>query len=85
MDDPMDDSMDSLIDRPPRPAPVQVQINGTAGLLLVQLMTELQTTDGGGVLVRALGLLDLALRARKTGKELCLVDPATGQRSDVAF
>lgn len=68
-----------------RPAPVQVQINGTAGLLLLQLMGELQTTDGGGVLVRALGLLDLAVRAKKTGKELCFIDPATGQRSDVAF
>ena len=86
MDDLKDDSEDERADaRMGRPAPVQVQINGTAGLLLVQLMTELQTTDGGGVLVRALGLLDLALRAKKTGKELCLVDPATGQRSDVAF
>lgn len=68
-----------------RPAPVQVQLNGTAGLLLLRLMEELQTTDAGGVLVRALGLLDLALRARRGGRELCLVDKATGQRSDVAF
>lgn len=76
---------DSELGRGTRPAPVQVQINGTAGLLLVRLMEELQTTDGGGVLARALGLLDLALRARRSGKELCLIDPATGQRSDVAF
>ena len=68
-----------------RPAPVQVQLNGTAGLLLMRLMAELQTEDGGGVLVRALGLLDLAVRARATGRELCLFDPTTGQRSDVAF
>ena len=68
-----------------RPAPVGVQLNGTAGLLLVRLMEDLNTTDGGGVIVRALGLLDLALRARQSGKDLCLVDPATGQRSDVAF
>ena len=84
----MSDRTDDRTERPTpmeRPAPVQVQINGTAGLLLLQLMGELQTTDGGGVLVRALGLLDLAVRAKKTGKELCLVDPATGQRSDVAF
>ena len=68
-----------------RPGPVQVQLNGTAGLLLVRLMQDLNTTDGSGVLVRALGLLDLALRARQSGKDLCLVDPITGQRSDVAF
>lgn len=72
-------------DRAARPAPVQVQLNGTAGLLLVRLMADLQTEDGGGVLVRALGLLDLAVRARASGRQLCLVDPATGQRSDVAF
>jgi hypothetical protein len=68
-----------------RPGPVQVQLNGTAGLLLLRLMQDLGTDDGSGVLVRALGLLDLALRARQSGKDLCLVDPATGQRSDVAF
>ena len=68
-----------------RPGPVQVQLNGTAGMLLVRLMQDLGTEDGSGVLVRALGLLDLALRARQSGKDLCLVDPATGQRSDVAF
>lgn len=76
---------ESEMNASPRPAPVQVQLNGTAGLLLVRLMEDLQTTDGGGVLVRALGLLDLALRAKKTGKQLCFLDPATGQRSDVAF
>lgn len=68
-----------------RPGPVQVQLNGTAGLLLVRLMQDLGTSDGSGVLVRALGLLDLALRARQSGKDLCLIDPKTGQRSDVAF
>jgi hypothetical protein len=68
-----------------RPAPVQVQLNGTAGLLLMRLMQDMETTDAGGLLVRALGLLDLAMRARRSGKELCLVDKTTGQRSDVAF
>ncbi len=68
-----------------RPGPVQVQVNGTAGMLLMRLMQDLGTEDGGGVLVRALGLLDLALRARQSGKSLCLIDPQTGQRSDVAF
>lgn len=68
-----------------RPQPVTVQINGTAGLLLVALMQQLRTEDGGGVIVRALGLLDLALRARREGKSLCFVDKKTGASSDVAF
>ena len=49
----------------PRPSPVQVTIGGTAGLLLAHLMRELHTDDGGGVLSRALGLFDLALRANQ--------------------
>ena len=68
-----------------RPSPVQVQLGGTMGLLLLRLMQELGTEDGGGVLSRALGLLDLALRARRDGRELCFIDPATGQKSDVVF
>jgi len=69
----------------PTREPVTVQINGTAGLLLVKLMNELATSDGGGLIVRALGLLDLALRARREGKSLCFVDPRTGHSSEVAF
>ena len=72
-------------DQMPTREPVTVQINGTAGLLLVKLMNELATSDGGGVIVRALGLLDLALRARREGKSLFFVDPRTGQSSEVAF
>ena len=68
-----------------RPPPVQVQIGGTSGLLLVKLMSELGTDDGGGVIARALGLLDLALRARRDGKSLCFYDPATKSSADVAF
>lgn len=68
-----------------RPSPVQVQLGGTTGLLLLRLMQELGTEDGGGVLSRALGLLDLALRARRDGRDLCFIDPATGQKSDVVF
>jgi hypothetical protein len=73
------------MDQAVRPEPVQVQLNGTCALLLVRLMQDLSTSDAGGVLVRALGLLDLALQARRTGRELCLYDKTTGQRSDVAF
>lgn len=68
-----------------RPQPVQVQIGGTSGLLLVKLMSELGTDDGGGVIARALGLLDLALRARRDGKSLCFYDPKTQGFADVAF
>ncbi len=73
------------MDAADRPGPVQVVIGGTTGMLLHRLMTELGTEDGGGVLSRALGLFDLALRARKEGKQICLVDPATGARSEVAI
>ena len=68
-----------------RPSPVQVQLGGTTGLLLLRLMQELGTEDGCGVLSRALGLLDLALRAKRDGRDLCFIDPATGQKSDVVF
>lgn len=68
-----------------RPAPVPVTLSGTSALLLLRLMEELKTEDGGGVISRALGLFDLALRARRDGKALCLVDPASGQRSEVAL
>ena len=54
-----------------------VSIGGTSGLLLVRLMHELGTEDGGGVISRALGLLDLALAADREGKEVCFVDPKT--------
>lgn len=68
-----------------RPAPVDVRIGGTAARLLVSLMEQLQTEDGGGVITRALGLLDLALAARRQGKSLCLVDGKTGDSQEIAF
>ncbi|MFO0573466.1 MAG: hypothetical protein U1A78_05680 [Polyangia bacterium] len=68
-----------------RPQPVTVQINGTAALLLLRLMEQLGTEDGGGVISRALGLLELAVRARREGRALCLIDRKTGASSDVAF
>ena len=49
---------------------MQVQLGGTTGLLLLRLMQELGTEDGGGVLSRALGLLDLALRMVKPCRRL---------------
>ena len=74
--------MDARDERPP---PLQVQIGGTTGLLLLRLMEELGTEDGGGVISRALSLYDMALRKGKEGQRLCLVDPRTGQMSDIAL
>ena len=68
--------------------PVTVTISGTSALLLVRLAEQLgaaTTGDGGVIVMRALGLLDLALRAKREGKRLAFVDPATGQSSEVAF
>lgn len=73
------------MDMDSRPSPVQVQIGGTTGLLLVRLMQELGTDDGGGVISRALSLLDMALRKGREGQRLCLLDPKTGQTSDIAL
>jgi hypothetical protein len=67
------------------PAPVQVVIGGTTGLLLLRLMEALGTEDGGGVISRALGLFDLVLRKQREGLRLVLIDPRTGQESEVAI
>ncbi|HEX2568688.1 MAG TPA: hypothetical protein VH877_03945 [Polyangia bacterium] len=69
----------------PHVGPVTVKISGTSALLLTKLAEALGTDDGGAVLMRALGLLDLALRAKREGKRLAFIDPATGQSSEVAF
>jgi hypothetical protein len=68
--------------------PVTVTISGTSALLLVRLAEQLgvsESGDGGAVVMRALGLLDLALRAKREGKRLAFVDPQTGASSEVAF
>ena len=73
------------MDAEQRPQPVQVRIGGTAAMLLVSLMEKLGTDDGGSLIARALGLLDLAVQARRQGKSLCLIDPKTGDRQEIAF
>lgn len=73
------------MDMEERPQPVQVRVGGTAARLLISLMEQLGTDDGGSLIARALGLLDLALRARKLGKSLCLIDPKTGDSQEIAF
>lgn len=73
------------MDMEERPQPVQVRVGGTAARLLISLMEQVGTDDGGSLIARALGLLDLALRARKLGKSLCLIDPNTGDSQEIAF
>jgi len=68
-----------------RPQPVQVRIGGTAAMLLISLMEKLGTDDGGSLIARALGLLDLAVQARRQGKSLCLLDPKSGDSQEIAF
>ncbi len=73
----------------PHVGPVTVKISGTSALLITRLAEALGTPDhpaeGGAVLMRALGLLDLALSAKRNGKRLGLLDPETGDVSEVAF
>ncbi|MSP60362.1 MAG: hypothetical protein EXR72_08480 [Myxococcales bacterium] len=69
----------------PHIGPVTVKISGTSALLLARLAEALGTDDGGAVVMRALGLLDLAMAAKRDGRRLGFVDPATGHMSEVAF
>jgi len=69
----------------PRTGPVTVQITGTSALLLARLAQEIGTDDGGAVLMRALGLLDMALAAKRTGRRLTFYDPERDELSEVAF
>ena len=64
--------------------PVTVTITGTSAALVVRL-AEVSGHDGGTVLMRALGLLDLALKAERDGKRIALYDPETLEFSEVAF
>ena len=45
----------------PAVGPVTIQISGTSAALIARL-SEVMATDGGSVMMRALGLLDLALK-----------------------
>ena len=69
----------------PRIGPVTITITGTSALLLTRLAEALETDDGGAVMMRALGLLDLALKAKRDGRRLGFFDPASGDISEVAF
>lgn len=63
---------------------VSIELNNTAAQLLASLCVELDSDDAVGVLSRALGLLDLAVRTRRRGGRLCF-EGADGTLSDVVF
>jgi hypothetical protein len=68
----------------PRTGPVTLTISGTSAALLARL-TEVVGGDPGAVMMRALGLLDLALKAKREGKKLGFYDPERDELSEVAF
>ena len=73
----------------PAVSPVQLKISGTSAVLLTRLVERMGTADRpiepGAVLMSALGLLDLALKAKAEGKRLAFFDPASLEFSEVAF
>ena len=70
----------------PRHGPVTVTISGTSAQLLTHLATaDGQAGDPSALLMRALGLLDLAMKAKREGKHLQFIDPRTGHTSEVVF
>ena len=63
---------------------VQLELNATAAQLLAHMCVELDTEDVGGVLNRALGLLEMALRTKRQGGRL-VFENERGEQADVAF
>ena len=64
--------------------PVQITLNNTAAQLLAKLCVEMGTDDPSGLVVRALGLLELAQRTKRSGGKLKFVN-GRGDESEVAF
>ena len=63
---------------------VQVTLNDTAARLLARLCVELGTEDPSSVVVRALGLLELAQRTRRQGGRL-LFENERDEEAEVSF
>jgi len=63
---------------------VQVTLNDTAARLLAKLCVELGTEDPSSVVVRALGLLELAQRTRRQGGRL-LFKNERDEEAEVSF
>ena len=65
-------------------APVSIELNPTLAELLARLCADEGTEDYLGVLSRALGMYDLARRARQNGERLCFVN-ARGEAAEVVI
>lgn len=66
----------------PRTGPVTLTISGTSAALLARIAGD---EDPGAIFMRALGLFDLAMKAKRDGKRLVFYDPETEATSDVVF
>ena len=64
--------------------PVDVRLNGTAAHLLARLCVETGTDDPSGLIVRALGLFEMAQRTRRQGGSLFFRNER-GEEAEVAF
>jgi hypothetical protein len=63
---------------------MEVTLNNTAAQLLAKLCVEMNTDDPSGLIVRALGLLEMAQRTKQRGGKLVFVNER-GDQSEVAF
>jgi hypothetical protein len=63
---------------------VQVSLNQMAAQLLARLCVEIGTDDPNGIVVRALGLFEMAQRTKRLGGRLLFVNER-GEESEVAF
>ena len=64
--------------------PVQIQLNATAAQLLLKLCGELGTDNPSSVMMRALGLLEMAQRTKRTGGSIFFRNEH-GHEAEVVF
>ncbi len=66
------------------PEPVQLTLNHTAAQLLARLCVETGTDDPAGLVIRALGLFEMAQRTKRQGGRLVFVNER-GDEAEVVF
>ena len=64
--------------------PVSLTLNHTAAQLLARLCAETGTDDPSGLVIRALGLFEMAQRQKRGGGRLVFVNER-GEEAEVAF